>query len=372
MGQLVEIEGGEMAFVPAPLPREYELSPALWRQLSEVNSWIGRARQIGETSILNNPAILIRPLQLRESLRSSSLEGTYVEPDELLLFDPEDEESLTKDERKDSVREAYNLARAIESGEALAEKYGLTLWLVRALHQKLMEAVRGGEKEPGEWRSIQVFIGRDHRFIPQPPHLLQASLQDLEDAMVVPKSVPALVWAMMVHYQFETIHPFRDGNGRVGRALLSLMLAKTTELVRPWVYLSPFFERHRDEYVRLLFDVSSKGDWENWLSFCLEGTRDSCADTVGRLTALIELWKQWVELVKKHRMNVRILALLEHLLTRPYINTPQAKKILGVSYNTAKGDLAKLQDAHVLSIVKDVHPLTFVAHDVYRITFAEE
>ena len=219
------------------------------------------ARLDGVGRHMPNHNLLLRPLQQREALRSSSMEGTYATPEELLLYQAEPREPRSSDDRVNAWREVFNYGQALTAGkEILDEGYPLSLQLIRTLHAELLRGVRGEEKAPGEFRQRQVQVGAGGRFIPPPAHYLPECLEALEQSLAAQTGIDPLIRAFMVHYQFEAIHPFNDGNGRVGRLLLSLHIYRSMELGSPWLYLSPFFERHKDDYIDSLFRVSAHND----------------------------------------------------------------------------------------------------------------
>ncbi len=226
---------------------------------------VGRLEQI--RGILPNPTLLLQPLQRREALRSSSLEGTYATPAELLLFEVEREmeqgSHAAAPEKDNAQLEIFNYCEALRQGNnLLSDGRELDLTLMLELHETLMRGVRGKDKDPGKLRERQVFVGRPARYIPPPPEHLSSCLSSLVDFMRSDNDLDPLVRVFVVHYQFEAIHPFMDGNGRVGRLLLSLCARHWLQLSLPWLYMSEFFERNRDDYVSHLFRVSSNGEWD--------------------------------------------------------------------------------------------------------------
>jgi len=181
-----------------------------------------------------------------------------------------------------------------------------------------------------------------------------------------------LVRVFLFHYQFEAIHPFLDGNGRVGRLLFSLMLAKWCGLDRPWLYLSAYFEAHRDEYFTGLHAVSVRGDWIRWINLCLRAVVAQGADTARRIRRLIELRKNWLQAVQAGKLHARTLKLVDPLFERPIVNVPLAQEILGVAYNTARKDLDNLVTIGVLSLMLHADQRTYIAHEVMRIVHGSD
>lgn len=176
----------------------------------------------------------------------------------------------------------------------------------------------------------------------------------------------------MVHYQFEAIHPFLDGNGRVGRLLLSLMIYEQCKLSKPWLYLSAFFDKYKDEYINFLFEVSAKGNWKDWIAFCLRGTIEQSKDAVRRFDKLLTLRSQYMELLDQSRGNIRLNRLIEHLFESPAITIPQLATMCGISYPTARADLERLMNVNIL-IESDIseRPKIYFASDILEIAYGD-
>jgi len=370
-GDLIEIPGGEVAFLPAPLPRDFQLPVRLWPLVVRARERLALLE--GVTQQLVEPALLLRPLQQREALRSSSLEGTYATPKELLLFELDPREK-TNDSVVGTWIEVHNYARALQLGASSFPDNGISLHLIRQLHLELMHGVRGRDKDPGSFRTSQVFIGADHRFVPPPPSHLQGCLDELQGYMQAdfgPDDLDPLVRCFLVHYQFEAIHPFLDGNGRVGRLLLALMIKEWCGLTRPWLYLSAFFDHHKDEYIDGLFAISARRSWEEWLRFCLRATEVQAADTIERCRKLLALRQSYHDRLKQAGGNVRLVALVDGLFSNAFIRITDARDRLEVSYPTAQSDIDRLVRTNVLREVKASGPRTFYAWEIFDIAFAE-
>jgi len=373
-GQLVRIEADEQAFLPDPLPPHgLHLSADTRDLLAEAREQIAVVRGLTDPLNLPDPGILLRPLQLEESLRSSSLEGTHADDQELLFYelDPSD---LGQDERARSVREVANLRQALQLAAGLHSQRAIRLNDIRELHQTLLRNVRGEDKQPGHFRSIQVYIGTDHRFIPPPAHHVTEGMEELARYCEHPDDkLPALVRALLVHYQFEAIHPFRDGNGRVGRALLTLMIAQASQLSAPWIHLSAFLEDHREEYMQSLFDVSAKGDWERWLNLGLRAAAHQARDAADRCRQLLALRREWTDMIRASGLKARTIALLDHLLSLPVIDVETARRLLQVrTYPTARADLERMVELGMIEPIPNRYPLTFSAPRVSRIVFRKQ
>jgi len=372
-GRLVKIGTGaaSWAFVPDPMPRKWEIPRRLWPQLANAREAIGRLDGIGRH--MPNHALLLRPLQQREALRSSSMEGTYATPVELLLYEAEPKEPKSSRDPVNAWREVFNYGRALDLGQRLLDTgYPLSLQLVRMLHAELLNGVRGGDKLPGDFRSSQVHIGVGARFVPPPAHYLPECLEAFEKDLNVTTNIDTLVRAFMAHYQFETIHPFNDGNGRVGRLLLSLQIYHAMNLSAPWLYMSPYFERYKDEYIDLLFRVSTHNDWESWIAFCIKGAETQANDAIRRFDGLVALQRQYHEKVEGRARAGRLHPIIDYMFEWPVITIPQLMKRLKVTYPTAKSDVGHLTDLGILKPGRvDVRPKYFYAQEIMKMIYDE-
>lgn len=373
-GKLVEISAPEKdwAFLPDPLPPAVSFPTALWPLLKTAKETLAELNGIGRT--LPDPGLLLRPLQQRESLRSSSLEGTYATPEELLGYELNPREPTSDRDSANDWREVNNYDRAIQVGCKQLETMPICLRVIRKLHEVLLSGVRGRDKSPGEFRKYQVHIGSDRRYIPPPaehvPETLDAfekHLHDLDSGGAF--YVDPLVKCYVAHYQFEAIHPFVDGNGRVGRLLLALMTYKWCDLTKPWLYMSAFFEKHKDEYIDNLFKVSSKGEWEQWIAFCLRGTIEQANDSIKRCDALLKLKRDYYQRITSG--STRDHALVEGLFTRPLIDIPHLSNIHKVTYPTAASDVERLVKAGILAELEGWHPKTFYAPEIFHIAYRD-
>ncbi|MDG2992186.1 Fic family protein [Candidatus Synechococcus calcipolaris G9] len=367
----ISVEGHkDWAFIPDPLPDEWEVSTDLWGLLVQAREELARLDGVGR--YMPNYNLLLRPLQRREALRSSSLEGTYATPQQLLLFEIEPREPKSANDPVNSWQEVWNYNRSLELALSLLEQRPLSLNLIRAMHQALLSGVRGFQRDPGNFRRTQVHIGSDRRFIPPPPNEVMPCLDVLEKYIHREKGIEPLVSCFMVHYQFEAIHPFLDGNGRVGRLLLSLMIYEQCQLSKPWLYLSAFFDKYKDEYINLLFQVSTEGNWRDWLSFCLRGTIEQSKDALSRFDKLLKLRNQYMEQLKQAGGNIRLNRLIEHLFESPAITVSQFAKMCGIQYNTARADIVRLVNINILSESDIVaRPKIYFAPDILEIAYGE-
>lgn len=367
-GQLVRVTLGQpdWAFIPAPLPRNWEVSLELWPLLAQAKESLARLDGIGQA--LPDPQLLLRPLQGREAIRSSSLEGTYASPEELLLFELEPSVQSARPDQANDWREVLNYAEAVRTGTTLLEELPLSLRLIREMHRVLLTGVRGRDRAPGEFRRSQVHLGSDRRYVPPPPNELAVCLNEFEHFLNEADQIDPLVRTYLAHYQFEAIHPFVDGNGRVGRALLSLCAYQWCGLSKPWLYVSPFFELHKDEYIDDLFAVSAEGAWNRWLTFCLRGTINVCADAITRCSELRRLQIAYGQ----QRMNGRMHLLVSSLFSFPILRIVDAARRMNVTYPTAKADITKLVDLDILEPLRGATPKTYVARAIFDAAYREE
>lgn len=360
----------DWAFLPHPLPLEWSIPEELWPLLTEAHAELARLDGVGR--YMPNYNLLLRPLQRREALRSSSLEGTYASPEQLLLFEIDPREPTSVNDPVSSWQEVRNYNLALELGLSLLKEKPLSLNLIRSIHEALLNGVRGMKKDPGNFRRSQVHVGSDRRFIPPPPHELMSCLDSLEKFIHQQKNIDPLLACFMVHYQFEAIHPFLDGNGRVGRLLLSLMIYQQCNLSKPWLYLSSFFDKYKEEYINLLFKVSTQGLWKDWLAFCLRGTIDQSKDTLHRFDKLIDLRNEYISLLKQARGKIRLNQLIDHLFESPAISIPQWSDMSSISYKTAKKDLQILVDSQILSQSNiQVRPKIYFASKILDIAYGD-
>jgi Fic family protein len=346
-GRLVRASAGYWAFVPNNLPPKLEWDDALVSLMSNADIAIGTLSGLGEA--LPNPHLLIYPFIRREAVLSSRIEGTQSSLSDLLLFE------ATEIEKRGDVREVQNYVRALENGLKRLSELPLSLRFIREMHSILMEGVRGEHASPGEFRQSQNWIGspgaslNEATFIPPPVPDMQQCLNQLEKFLHAGNKLPPLVEAALVHYQFETIHPFLDGNGRIGRLLVTMLLCQRNVLSKPLLYLSAFFERHRQNYYDLLMKVSSTGAWRQWIEFFLKAVIEQSEDAVSRSRRLQELHRGYTQLAREKRLPPTALQLVELALMKPVLSTNTAQKFLKVTYPGAQKAIKALQEAGILT-----------------------
>lgn len=350
-GELVKTVEGIWAFVPAPLPPRFDISPATISRLSAADFALGQLRGIGQ--MLPNAQLLIAPFLRREAILSSRIEGTIASLDQLILFEVEP----SGEPQNSDVGEVANYVSAMEYGLKRLEELPVSLRLIRELHEKLLTGVRGQDRRPGEFRQTQNAIGQqgrpveEARYIPPPVVQMNQALSDFELFLHEPTELPILIQLALVHYQFEAIHPFLDGNGRIGRLLLSLLLCEKGYLTQPILYLSGFLEKHRDQYIDSLLRVSQNGDWIGWVNFFLEGVAEQSKDAVERSRLLLDLRQQYRERAQTARASALPLQLLDELFQIPGLTISMAQGLLGVTYVSAQRSVERLVGLGILEEV---------------------
>ncbi len=318
---------------------------------------------------LPNPDILLQPLQNREAQLSSQLEGTFTDPQKQILFQAEPSYPTSASDPVNAFREVFNYRRALRLRLDTSNPLPLSLRLIRQLHQVLMSGVRGSDQQPGEFRTTQNQINYPARFVPPPPDQVLVVLDAFEKYLHSQDEFHPLVKAFLVHYQFEAIHPFRDGNGRVGRLLLSWVIAEWCELSSQWLYMSAFFERRKKEYMDLMLNVSTQGAWGAWIRFCLEGVVAQSVDAEKRCDKLLALHKEFHNRLKVG--SVRLSKLVDHMFSSPVISVNQYKNLFSVTYPTARSDLKKLESAGIVQELESADQITYYCPQIYSITFED-
>jgi Fic family protein len=346
------------AFVPDPLPPAIEPTMKLMSLLSEADRALGQLAGLG--SNVSNPHLFIRPFINREAVLSSRIEGTRTDIADLYAYQAQLTLPGMDAPPADDTQEVVNYITALEYGIQRLDTLPISKRFMRELHGQLMQGVRGQEKRPGEFRATQNYIAglglsvQDARFVPPPPMHMQQALDDLEryihhDA----PDIPPLMKIALVHYQFEAIHPFEDGNGRIGRLLIPLLLVHWQLLPAPLLYLSAYFEQDREQYNDLMLAVSERSAWNEWLLFFLQGVTEQARDATIRAQKLQALEKRWREELRTKHPAANVVRLMESLFIAPIISVPQAQKILGVSYTAANKNVSYLVEAGILEKVGD-------------------
>lgn len=334
-GRYVQQPTGYRAFVPAPLPPEppLDLGNPLRSLLSEADHAPGRLD--GAVLTLPNPDLFVFMYVRKEAVLSSQIEGTQSSLQNLLAA----EALLYEPDAPADVGEVVNYVRAMNHGLRRLPELPVSVRLIREIHSELMEGMRGGRLAPGELRTSQNWIGpagctlREATFVPPPPHEVPQCLADLERFLHTDLSLPVLVQVGLAHAQFETIHPFLDGNGRVGRLLITFLLTERGKLGRPLLYLSHHFKRHRAEYYERLQAVRDAGDWEGWLTFFLHGVAGVSREATDTAAAILHMREEYRIRITEHlgRAAANGRRIMDRLFDHPIITVATVRDWLGIT-----------------------------------------
>ncbi len=378
-GRLIRVGQGEpayWAFVPNPLPPLLGYDCELVRVLSDADRALGELAGLARN--LSNPYLLMRPFIRREAILSSRIEGTQADIADLYAYEggqlplfP----GFKPPPSKSDLQEVLNYVRAMEYGLKRVNELPISLRFMRELHEQLMKGVRGQEATPGEFRHSQNWIGspgctlNEATYVPPPVTEMRECLDALEKYLHAEDTYPPLVRLAFIHYQFEAIHPFVDGNGRVGRLLISLLLVQWNLLPLPLLYLSAFFERYRSDYYNWLLAVSQRGAWREWVVFFLRGVAEQARDAVKRAKRLQDLQMEWRRrLQTAPRVSGRLLQLVDLLFENPVITIPQVQRSLGLSYRGAQNNVERLiQEGILRQTGESSYGKTFAAEGIVQI-----
>lgn len=341
---------GYEAFLPVPLPPpDLKLSPSFLQRLSAADRAL--ARLDGAASLVPDPDLFVFMYVRREATLSSQIEGTQASLVDLLEYEAE----IERAERRVPVEEISNYIGAMRYGLDRLKTLSVSKRLVREIHERLMRGVRGGHQaqSPGEFRTTQNWIGgsspMNARFVPPPPEEMQRALDDWETYVHQAKSIPDVVHIALLHAQFETIHPFVDGNGRAGRLLITFLLTERGILTKPLLYLSIFFKEHRDEYYRRLQAIRDDGAWEEWLDLFIDGVETVATEATETARTIIELRElDRQRLSALGRRAGTALTLLDFLFRQPIITVKVARQVLGISSPAANSLVGQLEDMGLL------------------------
>ena len=337
-GQYVQQIEGYKAFIPAPLPPDppIHMDAELQKLLSDADRALGRLD--GAASVLPNPDLFVAMYVRQEAVLSSQIEGTQSTLEDVLEF----EINAKGREHPRDVEEVVNYVRAMHHGIDRLKDLPLSLRLIREIHAELMQGVRGGNRTPGEFRTTQNWIGAPGctlataSFVPPPVHEMHRVLDNFEKFLHQPGDMPILILCGLAHAQFETIHPFLDGNGRVGRLLITFLLCQQGILHRPLLYLSHYLKTHRAEYYDRLSAIRNDGGFEGWLKFFLRGVHEVSRSAATTARAILDLREDHRRIVAERAINAAHgFRLLDYLYEQPVINVRLVEQELGCSYLTA-------------------------------------
>lgn len=361
------------AFVPPPLPPNPAVRlDGLQLLLEQANQSLGRLD--GLASVIPNLSLFICAYVRKEAVLSSQIEGTQSSLSDLLLFENDEAPGVPLVD----VQEVSNYVAALNHGlERLRGGFPLSLRLIREIHEVLMSKGRGSDKLPGEFRQCQNWIGGARPgnavFVPPPPEIVLDCMSALERFLHEERAdLPVLIRAGLVHVQFETIHPFLDGNGRVGRLLITFLLCAAGVLREPILYLSLYFKQHRPAYYDLLDRVRVKGEWETWLDFFLTGVRDTAeqaATAARRILAVFEGHRRRIETLG--RPAASLLRVFEHMQRNPIISIPTAAEGIGISAPTVAKSLEHMQQLGMLREITGRQRHRLFAYDAYIAILSE-
>lgn len=347
-GKIINCTTGYQAFIPNNLPPKIEWTLPLINALSDADRLIGELSREGRN--LPNPHLLIRPFITKEAVLSSRIEGTEATLSDVLKVDA----GVENPNNPADMQEVLNYISALDYGIERLETLPLSLRLLCEVHGKLMIGVRGQHATPGEFRRSQNWIGgagatlKTATYIPPPPDQLMSCLDSFEK-FLHQDQLPPLIQIGLAHYQFEAIHPFLDGNGRVGRLLIILYLIERKILSSPLLYLSAFFETSRKEYYDNLLAVTKQGDWSTWLIYFLNGVARQSAHALHCASKINELLSTWRNQLISSR-SVIVLKLVDHFAVNPFINARKASELLNISISTS---IRALEQLKTLGIVEE-------------------
>jgi Fic family protein len=352
-GRFVKQPAGYTAFVPAPLPPDppVQMDGAMVALLSRADQAVGRLDGVALT--LPNPDLFVAMYVRREAVLSSQIEGTQSTLEDVLAFelDPR-QRGVPRD-----VEEVVNYVRAMNYGLERLATLPLSLRLIREIHAELLSGVCGADKLPGEFRGSQNWIGpggaplSQATFVPPPVTEMTNALHDLEEFLHADDVLPTLIRCGLVHAQFETIHPFLDGNGRVGRLLITFQLVHAGVLHRPLLYISHYLKRHRAEYYDRLGVIRQDGSWEGWLRFFLRGVAETAEEATDTAEAIVRLREWHRTLLHDEELGLNGLRLLDLLFQRPLVNVNLVKDTLNVAFRTANDLVDRLV---ALELLKEI------------------
>jgi Fic family protein len=348
-GNCIRTPAGYWAFLPAPLPPDI-----LWSDIL-VASLVKAERELGRLSALAGsfpfPRLLVQPFLRNEAVLSSRIEGTRASLDDLYKYETT---QLSFFEKGNDVKEVFNYVKALEFGLERIYSLPISLRLFRKLHAILMEDMRGGMLTPGEFRRSQNWIGPagstldSAPYVPPPVDEMKKALSFLEAFIQSDSDLPHLVRIALIHYQFEAIHPFLDGNGRIGRLLSVLLMCYWNLIPQPLLNISAFFEEFRQEYYDQMLSISQKGTWEDWLIFFFRGIADQADKGISRINCLREIRSKLQLFVETDRNPERMGAVVDQLFARPIFTIRQLELAVGIGYRNISVYVGKLEKAGII------------------------
>jgi len=357
-GRVIQVgkgEGAYWAFVPDSLPPEIDFDPKLVKVLADANLALGELAGLGRT--IPNPNLLINPFIRREAVLSSKIEGTQTQIEHLYAYEAGqlDIPGFEPSPLELDVQEVVNYVNAMKYGLDRLQKFPLSKRFIREIHKILMQGVRGQNKTPGEFRRSQNWIGSSGdtptraAFVPPPVEEMKAALDEFEKYLHEKDDpYPLLVRLACIHYQFEVMHPFLDGNGRIGRLLITFLLVQWNLLPQPLLYLSAYFDKHREEYYQHLMAVSKRGTWRGWITFFLNGVTEQSHDAISRAKDLQDLRANWRKRYQRTQQSAKVIHAVDVFFENPFQSITSLKKHLKVSFTTAAYIVQRLESDGLL------------------------
>lgn len=368
---LTKTIGGGWAYVPPPLPPKIDLGPVALKLASAaiaVGELNGAARR------LQNPSMLIMPLIRKEALTSSAIEGTITTINNMLL-----EQVSPKANGDENAREAFNYVVAITKANNLRKTLPISHRVIKEAHAILLSGMshaRGAGKKPGEYKSSQNAIGKTGdtettaRYVPAPPAETQKCMDQLEAFINRTDRAKGeeLIDLAIMHYQFEAIHPFNDGNGRIGRMLVTLMAQDMKLVDQPLLHISANLENKKDEYIDKLFAVSTNEDWIGWIGFFLDVVKESCSAATQVVDKIINLQTEYKQRAFQNKGNHRLSTIIDSLFVTEWTTVGDAQKLCGVTFPTAQADLQELVALKILEQIANTRPAIHVAREILNLS----
>jgi Fic family protein len=352
-GRYIQQPVGYKAFIPNPLPPlpDLAIDRDMITLLSQADRALGRLDGMAET--LPNPDLFVAMYVRKEAVLSSQIEGTQASLEDLLEYEAEAELPNVED-----ITEVVNYVTAMKYGLERLKTLPLSLRLLKEIHSRLLQGIRGSNRGPGQFRSSQNFIGSSTKasiesatFVPPPPLEMQKALNDMENYFYDTTKMPPLIKAGLLHVQFETIHPFLDGNGRMGRLLITFYLCQQEVIEKPLLYLSHYFKKHRSTYYRLLQNVRDTGDWESWMKFFLSGIYEVATSATDKARKIVQMRENDRKTIITHfgKATGSAMKLFDGLFATPIITVNQAAKITGTAYKNTNMIIAQLEALGILA-----------------------
>jgi Fic family protein len=368
-GEIVQTLEGHQVFVPARLPPSIDFNMVM-DAAGDALRLLGELK--GAAKRTANPFIFVEPLQKREALTTSAMEGTHTSMENLVL----EEENLSG-KRDENARETFNYIVASRKAIAHLDKLPISHRIIRSAHVDLLHGLtpeRGANKRPGEYKQAQNWIGgsrdiKSARYVPPPPERTQACMDDIEQYINRgdQSDIRSLLDMAIVHYQFEAVHPFADGNGRIGRMLITLMSIQSKLVDLPLLYLSPHLEQNKDEYIDRMYAVSTRSEWVEWINFFMNSISATCRETISKIDRLLALQSSYRERAASVGRSAKLLETVDLLFHSPATTIPKIGERHGITYRAAQQIVEKLLSVGVLAERSNHHPKYFVAEEILSI-----